>query len=559
MVASPLQLPKRPVITRRRPQNPPEVRQSSGLVKWISELVVASVKIGVYVPIAAMIVTFLVAFIQRICFPQCVAVVQEFEVSPEVAKRISLSGKAASNTLIDILNQHASDGARFHGAEYYAYDAAGAQSIALDQSMKVPVQSSYGIEVKGISVDSIIKVYNRIRNHEWSIGGDITGAGDQIVMTLRVNQGDVAKSWQVKESGQGDGGVLIRRATEAMLADQNPELLGRSFLQEHKYDRAIETFRKWTLNDPRDWKPSYYLSLAYDYQGRPQDALTIARWSRDIAEHEKKMSEMIAKKPASLNTATPSELAEVTEAVSWMNAVPKTELIPKPDASKYLFHLNQAEILLADLTKKSPKNANYTIQLARVLDREADLQSNLQQNFAAAIKNDDRAIGLLNKAIERAPENGGLYEQRSMFLSRLSALAPYQHDKPIDIADLQYQMTDGFKLALELNPTNSSPLWAAVYGLLARHQNQDAMDLARTIMLLQPDCTTAEVAYIVALAVSGHSNEANQLLPAVLEKADQSELQALWNNFQSAGNSEGLKLIGETGKKRLNQDFGLPS
>lgn len=549
MVTNALQIPKRPITIRRRPQAPPppQVHPSLGVVRLISEVFVATVKVGVYLPIAAVVITVMVALVQRVCFPQCLAVVQEFEISPEVAKRVSLSGKTAANMVIDILNQHASDGARFHGSEYYTYDAAGAQSIALEQSMKVPVQSSYGIEVKGISIDTIVKVYNWIRNREWSIGGDITAIGDQVVVTLRVNQDNIARYWQITDPGKGDGGHLIQEATEAMLADQNPELLGRSFLQEHQYDRAVETFRNWTLNDPRDWKPSYYLSLAYDYQGKVPEALTLARWSRGIALQEKTMKTMISKKPPSSNTATPAELADVTDAVGRMNNFRTTESLPKPEAPKYLSDLGVAEKLLKKLTEKNPSNANYTIQLARVLDREADVQLKFFTDIDHATANEKQAIALLDKAISQAPENGGLHELRSMFLQRVVDIAIQQHVAQASIADLKSQVTDGFRLALELRPTNSSPLWGAVYGLIDRHENQDAIDLAHAILLLQPKSTPAEVAYTVALAFAKQP-EARQHLPALLAKADKSELEALSNGFQAAGDSDSLSQIGNAGK-----------
>lgn len=231
---------RRPATGRLTSQTPAQAPQPFVLVRVISEIFATAVKLAIYTPIAAIVVTMLVALVQSICFPQCLAIVQEFEVSPEVAKRLSMSGKSDSNVFVDTLNQHAALGSQFHGAEYYLYDVAGTQSIALEQSIKVPVQSSYGIEVKGVSIDTIIKVYNWIRNREWTISGDINSIGDLIVVRLRMNGHDVAKYWEVTDPGQSDGAVLIRRATEKMLADENPELLGRSFLQQRRYDRAVE-------------------------------------------------------------------------------------------------------------------------------------------------------------------------------------------------------------------------------------------------------------------------------------------------------------------------------
>lgn len=546
---------RRPATGRRTSQNP---AQPFVLIRLISEIFATAVKLAIYTPIAAIVVTMLVAFVQRICVPQCLAVVQEFEVSPEVAKRLSMSGKNASNIFVDTLNQHAALGSQFHGAEYYLYDITGTQSIALEQSIKVPVQSSYGIEVKGVSIDTIIKIYNWIRNREWTISGDINSIGDLIVVRLRMNGHDVAKYWEVTDPGQGDGAALIRRATEKMLADENPELLGRSFLQQRHYDRAEEIFRNWTISDPRNWKPSYYLSLAYDYQGRAPESLCLARWSRDVAKHQKEITAMISKKPASSNIAVPSQLARVTEAVSLMNAIPNEPAMSKTEAIRRRLQLDKAKEQLEDLSAESPSNSNYTIQLARSLDRQADLELNSLEDLSKATDLEKRAIDLLDKAIREAPENGGLYEQRAVFLQRLVTLEEKQNMDPKIVTKLRNEETDGFRKALELSPSNGSPLWGAVYGLLDRHDNQDAMDLAQAIMLLQPDSTSAKVAYAIVLARAGRADEATKYLPLVVAEATEAELQALWSSFQAAGDSGSLSQIEEVGKERFRQNFTSP-
>jgi Flp pilus assembly protein TadD len=551
MIAIPLQLPNR---LPKRPARP------SGLTHVISEVFATSVKVAVYIPIAAIVATMLVAFVQRIFFPQCVAVVQEFEVSPEAARQLSMSGKSASNIVLDLLNQHAVLGSQFHGADYYLYDAkAGIQPIALEQSIKIPVQSSYGIEVKGVSIDTIVKVYNRIRNREWTISGDISLIGDQIVVRLRINRDGVAKYWEVPEPGQtepgqSDGAALIRSATEKMLADEHPELLGRSFLQQHEYARAAEVFRIWTLNSPRDWRPSYYLSLAYDYQGQAQESLCMARWSRNVAEDQKVMSAMISRKRATSNTPVPYQLATVTEAVSQMNAIPSNDPpVSKAEAVQRLSQLDKVEVRLENLLDGSPSNSNYAIQLARSLDRKADLEMNSLGDLSKATDHEKRAIDLLDLAIREAPENGGLYEQRSVFLERLVALEVKQKMDPEEVARLKKKETDGFRQALELWPTNISPLWAAVYGLLDRNDHQGATDLAHAAMLLRPESTTANVAYTFALAHAGQADEAAKNLPHLLEAANQSELETLRRGFQIAGDSKSQSQIEEVWKRRFPQ------
>jgi hypothetical protein len=533
------------------PAEPIESGQGSSFTRAVHTILVAPARLALFVSILGVSVFALVGYVQRICFPQCVVVVQPFEISPELAKRLFMSGKTASNVFIDSLNQHSAFGSQFQGADYYQYDAAGTQSIALKQSIRVPVQSSDDIEVNGISVGSMMKVYSWIRNKQWLVGGDILTAGDQTVLRLRLDGEGVAKYWEITDSGRIDGVSLIRRATEAMLAEQNPEMLGRSFLQQHQYSRAIEIFRSWALNEPRNWKPSYYLSLAFDYEGHTREALCLARWSADIAMQEKQMAALEAKKLANSNTGNPAQLAAVTFAVSEMNKVPNDPAKSVAEASGRLAVLRKTEKSLDDLASNNPSNLNYSIQLARTLDRQADLELNPLARVDEAAKDENRAIDLLDKAIKQAPENGGLYEQRSIFLQRKIMIAGKQELPGDLIAEMKKEENDGFRRALELSPRNDSPLWGAVYGLLDRHENESALELAHTILLLQPDSLRAEVAYTVALAHAGRMDEAKLHLPLLLDKASQAELESLSHSFETTGELQVRAQIADAEKKRF--------
>lgn len=530
---------------------PIETAQGSSLTRALHAILLAPARLALFVSIIGISIFALVGYVQRICFPQCVVVVQPFEISPELAKRLFMSGKTASNMFIDSLNQHSAFGSQFQGADYYQYDAAGTQSIALKQSIRVPVQSSDDIEVNGISIGSMMKVYSWIRNKQWLVGGDILTAGDQTVLRLRLDGEGVSKFWEITDSGRSDGVSLIRRATEAMLAEQNPEMLGRSFLQQHQYSRAIDIFRSWALNEPRNWKPSYYLSLAFDYEGHTREALCLARWSADIATQEKQIAALDAKKLASSNTGNPAQLAAVTFAVSEMNEVPNNPAKSVSEASERLAALRKTERSLDDLASNNPSNLNYSIQLARTLDRQADLELDPLARLDDASKDENRAIDLLDKAIKQAPENGGLYEQRSIFLQRKVMIAGKQELPGNLIAEMKKEESDGFRRALELSPRNDSPLWGAVYGLLDRHENEGALELAHTILLLQPDSLRAEAAYTVALAHAGRLDEAKQHLPLLLDKASQTELESLSHSFETTGELQVRGQIADAEKKRF--------
>jgi hypothetical protein len=117
--------------------------------------------------------------------------------------------------------------------------------------------------------------------------------------------------------------------------------------------------------------------------------------------------------------------------------------------------------------------------------------------------------------------------------------------------------------ALELRPTEPSPLWGAVYAQLDLGHAEEAVDLARTITLLQPGSKAAGTAYIVALEgaikVAQKEPERDQEVELRLKqllsaKIEQTQLQALWHAFKETNYQEGLNLVGAEGKRRFPAD-----
>jgi hypothetical protein len=106
-------------------------------------------------------------------------------------------------------------------------------------------------------------------------------------------------------------------------------------------------------------------------------------------------------------------------------------------------------------------------------------------------------------------------------------------------------------------------LWGAVYAQLDLGNAEEAVDLARTITLLQPDSKVAGTAYIVALEgaikLSGKEPEREKevlvrLKQLLSSKIEQTQLQALWHSFKETNYQEGLDLVAADGKRRFPGD-----
>jgi tetratricopeptide (TPR) repeat protein len=494
--------------------------------------------------------------------PEYMVTVQPFEISAATAGHVSLSGKSAADIVVDTLNDASTHASQFHGTEYYRYDSTGSQPVALHQSIKIPVQTSYGIELNGISLDNLIRLYDGRRYQQWIVGGDVLSSPHGLIGRIRLNQGDSAKSWETAPSAQASPSELIRDAAYMMLTSVSPELLGQSYLQQGKYEEAAKVFRHWEIDDPGNWKPSYYLSLAYGYQDKKQEASNLATWSKNIADHEKKSG---VEKPLEAHRsahALTSDLANTAKVVLATSALSSSPRSSPSENEKKLDTLRQAELKLRRLSDGDVSNVDYRIERAKILDSEARIASDLNPNSSLPCAWAQEAIDTLDEAIQRVPENGGLYEQRAIFLMHLVDLMKKQNKGSPAISVKETEEVQDYTRALELRPTETSPLWGAVYAQIDLGNAEEAVDLARTITLLQPDSKAASTAYIVALAgaIKSSQNEPEQkevevrlkqLLPL---KIEQTQLQALWHAFEDNNYQEGLNLVGVEGKRRFPTD-----
>jgi tetratricopeptide (TPR) repeat protein len=480
------------------PVSTPEESKGSFLKGLYALLEKLSLSVGVVVAILCLGTWLAFGFFLGKVSQEYMVTVQPFEISPAIANHVSISGKNAADIVVDTLNDASTHASQFHGTEYYRYDRTGAQPVALHQAIKIPVQTSYDIELKGISLDSLIRLYNGRRYQQWIISGDVLSSPHGLIGRIRLNQGDTAKFWETAPSAVATPAELIRQAACMMLTSVNPELLWQSYLQQGRYEEAAKVFRQWEIDDPRNSKPSSYLGLAYGYQGKDQEASNLADWSKSVADHEKKsgFSNPEVFRSGNVLNSDFARAAKVVLASGGVSGSPNSSLSEKRDK---LDSLQQAEIKLRRLSESDASNVDSRIERARILDSEALIESDLNPNSLLPGQWMQQAIDSLDEAIQRVPENGGLHEQRAIFLMHLVAMMKkHGTESPLISAKETEEVTE-YTRALEMRPTEPSPLWGAVYAQLDLGKGEDAVDLARTITLLQPDSKAAATAYIVAL------------------------------------------------------------
>jgi tetratricopeptide (TPR) repeat protein len=508
------------------------------------------------------VVAWLVIFLFGKLRPARMVTVRQFEISSDIANRMSVSGKTASDIVVDTLNDTASNARAYHGTDYYDWGSTGSQPLALQQSITIPLQASYQIEISGISLDSLMRLYDSARYDQWTIGGDIISSPKGLVGRVRLNRGDQAQSWETPPSASATPAELIREATYMMLASVSPDLLGQSYLQQNNLDAAAKVFRQWAKTEPQDWRPSYYLSLVYDNQRDEQNAKYLADWARKIEALNHRKPAQTASASVDSQSTSASELANDTQLVLKAGDALDLSHASVSEKKQALHKLQEVEREAEDFSKSDPGEVTYLIQSARILDREALLESSLDPSSEEAVHKSEEAFKKLNQAIKQVPGNAGLYEQRAVLSVDRVTIMKNRNKSLAEIQAKQEEEVKDYLTALEMRPNQPGPLWGAVYSSLDLHRAQDAVALAKTIALLQPDSNVAAVAYNIAFEgskkerpVTETDQELETRLKTVLQtKPDEGQMLALFFAFQNSNNQKAMDMVVADGKVRFPKD-----
>jgi hypothetical protein len=164
------------------------------------------------------------------------------------------------------------------------------------------------------------------------------------------------------------------------------------------------------------------------------------------------------------------------------------------------------------------------------------------------------------------PENGGLHEQRGIFLKDMVTILKGQNADSKLAADKEQEEISEYIRALELRPQESSPLWAATYAMLELGEGDSALSIARTIRALRPDSLDARTAYLVSLEKviyrdargserKDREREAETLLNEVLQASpDKGQLYALWSALVENHDETNLHRVAVAGRRLFPTD-----
>jgi len=419
-----------------------------------------ALKSSLSVIVIAVLAIVVWALMVRLIFPKPLIVVDAFDVSSDVEKAAGLSGKNAADIITDTMNAAADAGERFKGNDYASPHHYG----MVRNVFRIPVQTTYGIQISGISVDVLMDIYRRFRYDEWRISGDVVKgeaeAGREsatFTVRLRMRRNSGSEYWEQTNVASGRVNSAVQELAREVLSTDRPELMGRSHLQwaissDHPlerlwhYEQALQVFRQWALREPTNPLPYYYMAVTYHYYGdRGHESSEMAGWSEDTL-HDKELWEkgwlqsakdwFAAYRHGPGKSNDTESYAEGLEASAELLMEKSKPLDDSADLAAFLTqrqealdHLNRAEALLARLDAKGAPDADTEENLATAKSLRADVlmadmpavkgpQPASLGDLRRAYRDEQDAIALMTEILRQEPDSAGFHKNlATMYLN----------------------------------------------------------------------------------------------------------------------------------------------
>lgn len=193
---------------------------------------------------------------------------------------IGWAGRRLQNLLVDDLHEIIDRANRFSGNAYSSRKNYG----PMPDAPKIPVETSYGIEIKGVSLDQLLSSWKHVRFYEFQVSGDLLiGARDQTIR-VRYLSPDRANSFKVGLPALTSTSVedSVSRLSLDLIKDIHPETAARYLISlasacngscENAWQTAINFCWGWTQRHPESALPFYYLGYAVNRTAHPEDAI----------------------------------------------------------------------------------------------------------------------------------------------------------------------------------------------------------------------------------------------------------------------------------------------
>ncbi|HEV3039427.1 MAG TPA: tetratricopeptide repeat protein [Candidatus Angelobacter sp.] len=218
----------------------------------------------------------LTAVMLRFLYPKSLIEVSAFEIFSSDSSKAK-GGKAISDLAADKFRQIIGEANRFSGTAFTSKRVYG----SVPDPPHIPVDTTYGIEVKGISVDQLLATWKHLRYQEYRVSGDLISKEGGDTIRLRYVTYGRANSFEsdISKAGIDDG---LKQIALRTVEEINPEVAARYLLQERVVctpncpaasENAKSFLWRWVQQEPANAKSSYFLAYALALDKNDDDAL----------------------------------------------------------------------------------------------------------------------------------------------------------------------------------------------------------------------------------------------------------------------------------------------
>lgn len=239
------------------------------------------------------VITVVAALTLRFVSPESQITVSAIQILGSGQQDNGQSGKALADLVVDSIHQILENADTFSGNAYSS-----SQSFKPVPNMpQIPVDTSYGIEIKGISLDQLLATWSHLRCREFQISGDVmySASGSQ-VMRLRYVTESHANAFEETLPQMDPAGIkqAITNLSLDIIKDINPEAAARYLMATayactrncaDAWESPIQFCWSWTKREPNNALPFFYLGYALGKTDHSDDALIYLDRSLELNRH----------------------------------------------------------------------------------------------------------------------------------------------------------------------------------------------------------------------------------------------------------------------------------
>jgi len=205
-------------------------------------------------------VSLILGLVLRLTKPLPTFVVSPFETST-VRGTVSISGKTVANLFVDELQQLIKESS--NEVAVLSPDSSKLEPIRFSPGLR---PTAVGIEVGGFSVQRIVAEWDRVRQQQYQITGDLLIAGGTALRIRLLTDG----SWWEERTDSDtveDLKSMCKRLAFSLISDLRPDIAGLSYYRQQEFEQARNLFEQWVKARPRQAEPYFYLGLAHQGTG----------------------------------------------------------------------------------------------------------------------------------------------------------------------------------------------------------------------------------------------------------------------------------------------------